>query len=105
MLALVRRGGVVVLAVVALVVALAVAAVMLRPELFGRGKQTITAESLGSSFNEIAELATEEYAFSRVGKFDEQGYQFVGRTLPFTGKNEGVRKFVCEALIQKEFHR
>jgi len=72
---------------------LAVAAVLLaalfvvRPNLFGMGKTTMSSESLGAAFNDIAELSTEEYVYSRVGSFDQRGFQIAGRTVPFTGRN------------------
>lgn len=72
---------------------LAVAAVLLaalfvvRPNLFGTGKTTMSSESLGATFNDIAELSTEEYVYSRVGSFDKEGFVIAGRAVPFTGRN------------------
>lgn len=70
-----------VLAVLLLVLAL------VRPGLVGQGERTIDSTVLGSSFGDIAELATEEYAFSEVGKFDDEGLRLLGARVPFTGKN------------------
>ncbi|WKD57278.1 hypothetical protein CAPI_03590 [Corynebacterium capitovis DSM 44611] len=76
-----------VLALLALAAVLIAALFVVRPTLFGMGKTSMTSESLGAAFNEIAELSTEEYAYSRVGSFDQRGFQIAGRTVPFTGRN------------------
>lgn len=72
---------------VALLAAAALAVVLLRPSLFGVGKERIDSTTIGASFGDIAELATEEYAFSDVGKFDQEGLQIAGLKVPFTGRN------------------
>lgn len=54
---------------------------------FGEGETTITSTGLGGSFSEIAELSVEEYNFTNVGKYDEEGLKFFGLDVPFTGKN------------------
>lgn len=58
-----------------------------RPALFGTGKQSISSDSLGATFRDIAELSTEEYVYSQVGSFAQEGFQVAGRTIPFTGRN------------------
>ncbi|MDY5786191.1 MAG: DUF4230 domain-containing protein, partial [Corynebacterium sp.] len=88
-----RRGGAVALAlalVLGLVIIMAAGLILARPALFGRGEQTITSEELGASFNDIAELSTEEYVFTKVGTFDDAGFRIAGRAIPFTGKKFAV---------------
>ncbi|WJY98010.1 DUF4230 domain-containing protein [Corynebacterium fournieri] len=70
-----------VVAVVALVVALT------RPALFGMGEEKVESTTIGAQLSDIAELATEEYAFSDVGKFDQAGLEVLGVHVPFTGRN------------------
>lgn len=82
-----RSGCVTVVAILAILALLAAALVAARPALFGMGTSSITSEDLGASFHDIAELSTEEYAFSRVGSFDQEGFQVAGHTVPFTGRN------------------
>lgn len=74
-------------AVVALVAIAAVVLVMIRPALFGLGRESITDEQIGASFKEIAELSVEEYAYSTVGSFEQEGFTVAGRAVPFTGRN------------------
>ncbi|WP_115686098.1 DUF4230 domain-containing protein [Corynebacterium senegalense] len=76
-----------VLALLALAAVLLAALFVVRPSLFGTGKTTMSSENLGATFNDIAELSTEEYVYSRVGSFDQAGFQIAGRTVPFTGRN------------------
>lgn len=71
----------------ALLAVAALAVTWLRPSLLGFGKARIDSTTIGASFNEIAELATEEYAFSDVGKFDQEGLQIAGLKVPFTDRN------------------
>lgn len=72
---------------VALLAVAALAVTWLRPSLLGFGNARIDSTTIGASFNEIAELATEEYAFSDVGKFDQEGLQIAGLKVPFTDRN------------------
>lgn len=55
--------------------------------MFGRGERTIDSTSIGGEFNDIAQLATEEYVYSSVGKFDDEGLRLLNVRVPFTGKN------------------
>lgn len=71
----------------ALLAVAALAVTWLRPSLLGFGNARIDSTTIGASFNEIAELATEEYAFSDVGKFDQEGLQIAGLKVPFTDRN------------------
>lgn len=70
-----------VVAIVALVLALT------RPALFGMGEEKVESTTIGASLSDIAQLATEEYAFSDVGKFDQAGLEVLGMRVPFTGRN------------------
>lgn len=72
---------------VALLAVAALAVTWLRPSLLGFGNARIDSTTIGASFTEIAELATEEYAFSDVGKFDQEGLQIAGLKVPFTDRN------------------
>lgn len=76
-----------VLALLALAAVLLAALFVVRPNLFGTGKTTMSSESLGATFNGIAELSTEGYVYSRVGSFDKEGLAIAGRAVPFTGRN------------------
>lgn len=70
-----------VVAVVALVLALT------RPALLNWREGEVTSTTIGASLGDIAELATEEYVFSDVGKFDQEGLEVLGVRVPFTGRN------------------
>lgn len=72
---------------VALLAVATLAVAWLRPSLFGFGKERIDATTIGASFSDIAELATEEYVFSDVGRFDQEGLHVAGLKVPFTGRN------------------
>ncbi|WP_165164204.1 DUF4230 domain-containing protein [Corynebacterium qintianiae] len=84
-----RRGGCasVALGIIALLAIAALALALLRPALFGLGGEKITQREIGASFQQIAELSVEEYVYSNVGTFDQEGFKVVGRTVPFTGRN------------------
>lgn len=43
--------------------------------------------TIGASLEDIAELSVEEYRFSDVGKFDQEGLEVLGAHVPFTGRN------------------
>ena len=70
-----------VLAIVGLVLALT------RPALLNWREGEVTSTTIGASLGDIAELATEEYVFSDVGKFDQEGLEVLGVRVPFTGRN------------------
>lgn len=72
---------------VAVLAALALVLVLLRPAVFDRGERTMDSTTIGAQFNDIAELATEEYIYSSVGKFDDEGLRVLNVRVPFTGKN------------------
>ncbi|APT84097.1 DUF4230 domain-containing protein [Corynebacterium aquilae] len=48
---------------------------------------TITSTTIENSFQDIAELSTEEYTFTRVGKHNKDGYHLMGQKVPFTGNS------------------
>ena len=70
-----------VLAIVALVLALT------RPALFSMREGEVTSTTIGASLGDIAQLSVEEYVFSDVGKFDQEGLEVLGVHVPFTGRN------------------
>ena len=69
------------LAIVALVLALT------RPALLSWREGEVTSTTIGASLGDIAQLSVEEYAFSDVGKFDQEGLEVLGVHVPFTGRN------------------
>lgn len=71
----------------ALVILLVAAVIVVRPSWFRVGEERITADSIGASFNAVAELAVEEYVYSNVGSFDKEGLVLRGFEVPFTGRN------------------
>ena len=77
----------IVVSIVAVLAAAALVLVLVRPAIFGRGERTIDSTSIGGEFNDIAQLATEEYVYSSVGKFDDEGLRLLNVRVPFTGKN------------------
>ena len=77
----------IVVSIVAVLAAVALVLVLVRPAIFGRGERTIDSTSIGGEFNDIAQLATEEYVYSSVGKFDDEGLRLLNVRVPFTGKN------------------
>ena len=70
-----------VLAIVALVLALT------RPALLSWREGEVTSTTIGASLGDIAHLSVEEYVFSDVGKFDQEGLEVLGVRVPFTGRN------------------
>ena len=70
-----------VVAIVALVLALT------RPALLNWREGEVTSATIGASLGDIAELSVEEYVFSDVGKFDQEGLEVLGVRVPFTGRN------------------
>ena len=70
-----------VLAIVGLVLALT------RPALLSWREGEVTSTTIGASLGDIAQLSVEEYVFSDVGKFDQEGLEVLGVRVPFTGRN------------------
>ena len=52
---------------------------------FNSKKVTTDTTTVTNSFSDIAELATESYIFTEVGKYSEQGTQIFGMEVPGTG--------------------
>lgn len=55
--------------------------------IIGQDKLNVDSTTVESSFEDIAELATEEYNFTNVGRYEKEGLELSGFTLPFTGKH------------------
>ena len=72
---------------IAVLAVLGLLAVFFRPTLIGAGETTVDSTTIGASFEDIAELSVEEYRFSDVGKFDQEGFEVLGAHVPFTGRN------------------
>lgn len=70
----------------ALAILLVAAVIVMRPSLFRMGEERVTADSIGASFNSIAELGVEEYLYSNVGSYDKEGLVLRGFEVPFTGR-------------------
>lgn len=71
----------------AIVLAAGLIFIATRPPWFSESEGRVTAESIGASFNQIAELGVEEYVYSNVGSFDKDGLMLRGFEIPFTGRN------------------
>ena len=67
-----------VVAIVALVLALT------RPALLNWKEGEVTSTTIGASLGDIAELSVEEYVFSDVGKFDQEGLEVLGVRVPLS---------------------
>ena len=81
-----RRRSVWPLALAIGILALALLLILV-PGPLGMGQKKINSTTIGASLNDIAELATEEYTYADVGKFDQEGLQVFGMSVPFTGRN------------------
>ncbi|MCS4535685.1 DUF4230 domain-containing protein [Corynebacterium sp. HS2168-gen11] len=55
--------------------------------LFDGPVETITSSTIGGSFEQISELSVEEYNFTNVGRFENEGHKLYGLTVPLTGKH------------------
>ena len=73
--------------VIAVVTIVALVLALTRPALLNWREGEVTSTTIGASLGDIAELATEEYVFSDVGKFDQEGLEVLGVRVPFTGRN------------------
>lgn len=86
-----RRGGangtLFIITIVALLIAAGALAIAFAPRWFGMSEERIDASQLDASFNQIAELSVEEYAYSNVGSYDQEGLMLRDLNVPFTGKN------------------
>lgn len=52
-----------------------------------KGKTTIDSTTVGGSLHDLSQLTTQEYVFTNVGKFDDEGYKLLNHNIPLTGKN------------------
>ena len=58
-----------------------------RPALLNWREGEVTSTTIGASLGDIAEFSVEEYVFSDVGNFDQEGLEVLGVRVPFTGRN------------------
>lgn len=75
------------LAVVALVAALVAGIAIGNGGLVTQGEQHVDSTTIKNSFADVAELATQEYDFSNVGKFSQDDMKILDLSIPFTGKS------------------
>lgn len=81
------RRAKVVCAIVALVAALVVGFGIGNGGLVTQGPTHVDSTTIKNSFSDIAELATQEYDFSNVGKFSQDDMKILDLSIPFTGKS------------------
>lgn len=55
--------------------------------LVGVPTRSITSTGIGGTLEDISELAVEQYSYSGVGRFNEDGWKALGLTVPLTGKH------------------
>ena len=56
-------------------------------QLFDRGDSKINVTVIKNSFGDISELATQQYEFSDMGKYEQENMRLIGDLrIPFTGK-------------------
>lgn len=75
------------LAVVALVAALVAGIAIGNGGLVTQGEQHVDSTTIKNSFADVAELATQEYDFSNVGKFSQDDMKILDLSIPFTGRS------------------
>ena len=63
---------------------------------FNSKKVTTDTTTITNSFSDIAELATESYIFTEVGKYSEQGTQIFGMEVPGTGASGEVKAGITD---------
>ena len=81
--------------VLKVVVGLLVGIVLTVGALFGLNKmslleeptRSITSTGIGGTLEDISELAVEQYSYSAVGRFEEDGWRALGLRIPLTGKH------------------
>ncbi|MDK4206943.1 DUF4230 domain-containing protein [Corynebacterium pseudodiphtheriticum] len=77
------------------VVGLLVGIVLTVGALFGLNKmslleeptRSITSTGIGGTLEDISEMAVEQYSYSAVGRFEEDGWRALGLRVPLTGKH------------------
>ena len=80
--------------VLKVVVGLLVGIVLTVGALFGLNKmslleeptRSITSTGIGGTLEDISEMAVEQYSYSAVGRFEEDGWRALGLRVPLTGK-------------------
>lgn len=81
--------------VLKVVVGLLVGIVLTVGALFGLNKmslleeptRSITSTGIGGTLEDISETAVEQYSYSAVGRFEEDGWRALGLRVPLTGKH------------------
>lgn len=49
--------------------------------------RSITSTGIGGTLEDISEMAVEQYSYSAVGRFEEDGWRALGLRIPLTGKH------------------
>lgn len=75
------------LGIVAVVVALVVGLAIGSGGLITQGGTHVDSTTIKNSFSDVAELATQEYDFSNVGKFSQDDMKILDLSIPFTGRS------------------
>lgn len=81
--------------VLKVVVGLLIGIVLTVGALFGLNKmslleeptRSITSTGIGGTLEDISEMAVEQYSYSAVGRFEEDGWRALGLRIPLTGKH------------------
>ena len=103
--------------VLKVVVGLLVGIVLTVGALFGLNKmslleeptRSITSTGIGGTLEEISEVAVEQYSYSAVGRFEEDGWRALGFRVPLTGKHfliayDGVVKAGVKNIEKSDVH-
>lgn len=70
---------------------------------------SITSTGIGGTLEEISEVAVEQYSYSAVGRFEEDGWRALGFRVPLTGKHfliayDGVVKAGVRNIEKSDVH-
>ena len=71
--------------------------------------RSITSTGIGGTLEEISEVAVEQYSYSAVGRFEEDGWRALGFRVPLTGKPfliayDGVVKAGVKNIEKSDVH-
>ena len=71
--------------------------------------RSITSTGIGGTLEEISEVAVEQYSYSAVGRFEEDGWRALGFRVPLTGKHfliayNGVVKAGVKNIEKSDVH-
>ena len=71
--------------------------------------RSITSTGIGGTLEEISEVAVEQYSYSAVGRFEEDGWRALGFRVPLTGKHfliayDGVVKAGVRNIEKSDVH-